>query len=61
MKDNEEIDHEFTDEIVCPHCGKEMMDSWEWSEYGEEDCGDCGKRFSYERIVTVDYSTQKIE
>ncbi len=41
-----EIYHEYTDEIICPHCGEEMMDSWEYSEDGEDECWECGKKFS---------------
>ena len=34
----EEIDHEYTDEIVCPYCGYEFSDSFEISSE-EEDLG----------------------
>lgn len=30
-----EIDHEYTDEVVCPFCGYEESDSWEYK--GDED------------------------
>ena len=60
-----EIDHECTDNIVCPYCGHEDGDSWEvdfgpWLE-GEElcDCGACEKVFRARRDVTVYYSTEK--
>jgi hypothetical protein len=26
-----DIDHEFTEDIVCPHCGHVHGDSWEWA------------------------------
>ena len=58
----EEIDHEYTDEIVCPHCGYEFGDSWELGDgedIGELDCDGCGKNFYAERIITVNYSTRK--
>ena len=55
-----EIYHEYTDEIICPHCGEEMMDSWEYSEDGEDECWECGKKFSYSRYTSVSYSTKKI-
>lgn len=54
-----EIDHEYTDEIVCPWCGYEYSDSWECSEYGEEECPDCYNPFSYNRDVSVSYSTTR--
>jgi len=47
-----EIDHKFTNEIVCPYCGYEFSDSWEYldpsndSHDGEEidvECLECGK------------------
>lgn len=56
-----ELEHEYTDEIVCPWCGYRFSDSWEWEEdNGGIDC-DCGKSFDYERIVSVDYSTSRWE
>jgi uncharacterized Zn-finger protein len=57
----EEIDHEYTDEIICPYCGEDVMDSWEYSDSGDIQCGKCRKEFTYEREVTVTYSTQKSE
>ena len=57
---SEEIDHEYTNEIVCPWCGYEFSDSWEWSDYEEDvECHKCGKLFYYERILTVEYKTTR--
>ena len=56
----EEIDHEFTDNIVCPHCGHEFMDCFEFSDTGAYECYECGEKFEYEREVTITYSTRKI-
>lgn len=59
-----EIDHEYTDEIVCPHCGYVHSDSWEWAD-GEEgvfagyECHSCDAPFSFSRHVTIAYSTEK--
>ena len=58
MGHDKEIDHEYTDEIVCPHCGYQYRDSWENSE-GTCDCEECHKSFSVERDVSVTYSTRK--
>jgi DNA-directed RNA polymerase subunit RPC12/RpoP len=58
---NEDIDHEYTDTIVCPYCGYKHEDVFEFSDDGETDCYKCGKEFSFTRIVTVEYSTEKIE
>lgn len=55
--------HEWTDEIVCPHCGCEHGDSWERADGiyndGKTDCEECGEQFLWERIVTVVYCTKK--
>lgn len=57
----EEIDHDCTDEIVCPYCGYEEGDSWEYSSDSQEiDCLECGKTFQMNRNITVDYTTEKI-
>lgn len=56
-----EIDHEYTSNIVCPYCGHEYQDSWETEEdYGTQECGECDKKFSYSRNVTVEYTTTKL-
>jgi len=53
-----DIDHEYTREIVCPGCGDELGDSWELSDDdGDEQCGECGITFTWERHVEVTYST----
>lgn len=60
-----EIDHEYTENVVCPYCGWEDTDSQEIDfgsgsdETTELDCGECGEIFIAHRIVTVDYSTEK--
>ena len=59
-----EVDHEYTDEIVCPWCGYEFSDSWEFGNGGEftelEDCPECDKSFYASRTITVAYTTQKV-
>jgi DNA-directed RNA polymerase subunit RPC12/RpoP len=55
-----EFEHELTDEVVCPHCGYEHQDSFEFSDYGESECGDCGETFWHEREITYTYATRKI-
>lgn len=57
----EEIDHSFTEEIVCPYCGYEHSDSFEMQDSGKMKCSECKKEFTYEREVEVTYSTEKIE
>lgn len=60
---SEDIDHEYTDEVVCPYCGYEFSDSWEFKQdsYKSLDCDECGEEFSMEREVTVSYSTEKLK
>lgn len=58
-----EPDTSHTDGIVCPHCGYEDIDSWEWNDGeegdGDHDCADCGKPMIVSRHVHVTYSTSK--
>lgn len=57
------IDHEYTDHIVCPYCGHEDIDSWEIQPSEEDlgliECCACGKHFYAQRIITIEYSTEK--
>jgi len=52
-----EIDHEYTDEIVCPNCGYELSDSWEMPDSGEYDCCECQSKFEFERDIEITYKT----
>jgi transcription elongation factor Elf1 len=62
-----EIDTEYTRNITCPYCGKEMSDSWEVNagepEFDNEelDCGRCEKTFIASRDCSITYSTRKKE
>ena len=52
----------FTDEIVCPWCGYEELDSWEAPDHDDESvCEECGKVFAYEREIEVTYSSRRVE
>lgn len=50
---------------VCPHCGYEHNDAWEWN-FGPglegnsdgRECDRCGETFDCERIVDVSYTTK---
>ena len=55
-----EIDHKNTDDIICPYCGCEHSDSWEYNNDNELDCEECEKRFNLYVNHTVDYTTSKI-
>jgi hypothetical protein len=52
---------ECESEPVCPHCGYIQGDAWEWANQEEDDdtCGNCGNEYTYERCITVEYSTRK--
>lgn len=58
------IKHENTDEIVCPFCGYEFCDSWEYeSDYNEDlgliECEECEKEFYATRHTSITYYTEK--
>ena len=58
----EEIDHDHTDEVICPYCGYEFSDSWEFNGTQDEqhvECDECGKEFFLYVIITVNYTTKK--
>ena len=56
-----EIEHEGTDEVVCPYCGYKYGDSWEFSDNTDElICDECNKKFNMSRNISVDYTTSKI-
>lgn len=60
MKDR--IDHKYTANAVCPYCGYVHLDSWEIpDEWTEHTCHRCSRDFGFERIITVTYSTYKLE
>ncbi len=54
-----EKDTDCEDEITCPWCGYVFTDSWEFSDEGEHNCGECEHDFYYNREVLVSYSTVK--
>ena len=62
--DKEKIEHEYTDEIVCPYCGNEFSDSWELGDgedIGELECDECNKKFTaYRNLSKPTYSTEKL-
>jgi transcription elongation factor Elf1 len=62
---SDDIDHDYTNEVVCPWCGHEHECSYEFFERNREstesNCGECGKPFAASRYFDVSYSTKKIE
>lgn len=57
--DDDEIDCFYTDEIVCPYCGYEFMDSFEKADSGDVQCDECCQMFHFERETSVAYSSYK--
>jgi uncharacterized Zn-finger protein len=59
---DKKIKYTGPDEIVCPYCGYEYSDSWEFDgDDSSIDCEQCGKEFDYSRIVDICYTTRKKE
>ena len=59
---NKEIDHDYTDEVICPYCGYEFSDSWEFNDNQDEqhvECEECSKEFFLYVNISVDYTTRK--
>lgn len=58
---NKPIEHENVKEIVCPYCGYEFSDSWEFGDDSEREitCEACYKPFTSYREVEVTYSTER--
>lgn len=65
MNDEDEIDSEYTDEIVCPYCGYEFSDSFECNISEDEEniieCEECGKEFYAIKNISISYSSFKPE
>ena len=55
------IDYEYTEEIVCPYCGEDVGDSWEYPEEDKITCGGCEKQFTYHRDTDITYVSKKID
>lgn len=55
-----EVDCDYTEEVVCPHCGHVSGDSWELDgEDGEGFCDVCNASYRWIRHVSVAYSTRR--
>ena len=53
---------QFTTYPVCPSCGSQHTNAWEWDMDdfdNERECWRCGEPFICTRIVTVEYCTCK--
>ena len=59
-----EFNCDGTDEIVCPHCGHEFSDSWDYGsgeDIGELACGECDKAFYARRNISTTYSSELLK
>jgi uncharacterized Zn-finger protein len=57
-----DIDCVATDEVVCPYCGNEHSESYEFFEGNRDDtevtCTECERDFRASRDVSVSYSSR---
>lgn len=52
---------EYESDLVCPYCGYADRNSWELSNDEDEHiCGQCSAVMSFERVVTVEYSSYPV-
>lgn len=52
-------DHEWSSDLICPHCGHVYHDAWElMDESGETECGECGRTYAWERHIMVRFSSK---
>lgn len=55
-----EHDTENTRNAICPHCGHEHQDCFEWgADEDEYNCNRCSLPFTYYREVIIEYTTIK--
>ncbi len=52
---------EFEQNIVCPYCGMVNWDSFECSDEDTTECMECGGTIHYQRIVTIEYTTEPVK
>lgn len=54
------MDTELNDCAVCPYCGHEHKDSWEFHDQEEATCDSCGEEFSLLISVRYYYTTTQL-
>jgi hypothetical protein len=57
---SEEIDCEFTSDLVCPYCGYVHEDDGEMNESGDMKCYKCEKKFIYEVEYSKSFSSRQV-
>lgn len=55
------IEHQLTENSVCPYCGTEHYDDGDGPIEGEQTCAGCGKYFYSDANVSVSYDTRKLD
>lgn len=60
-KMRKEIEHEYTDELICPYCGHENKTEYDAPDYETEECNKCGEEFKYDHYIEITYTTYKIK
>jgi uncharacterized Zn-finger protein len=61
------VDTSYTDDPICPYCGKAQRDAWEidlgpgYEGDGEMACGWCEREFYISRHVAISYTTKPKE
>lgn len=56
-----DLSHCFTSHPICPYCGYEQDDSYEFEDYNEVECENCEEIFFLEVHSEITYSTKKKE
>lgn len=60
----EEHATDYTNTPICPWCGHDHYDAFEWGmengEYEKHDCDSCGKTFEVSCSINVSYCTEKV-
>ena len=49
------------EEVTCPYCQHETSDSFELGDSGTKTCSECGKKYEWQRDVSISYSSEGIE
>lgn len=48
------------DEVMCPYCGYQYQDGWEFPEHCINECENCNNKFEIEREIFITYTTSRL-